>query len=140
MFCCDFLGLTLAVSTVPVLPASHGFDNGIDDTPGLVSTRLEAGETVFLDFSAIWCSTCRDQANITKDLQARNPPYLERVSFVSVDWDRYANDPLTKSLNIARRSTLVALKGDKELGRIIAGTSPKESQKLMDIALQAASA
>ena len=135
----DFLSLTLAVSTVPALPAFAGFDTGIDYTPGLVTTRLAAGETVFLDFSATWCSTCRVQANIIKDLQAKNPAYLERVTFVSIDWDTYANDPLTKSLNIPRRSTLVVLKGSKELGRIIAGTSPKEIQKLMDIALQAAS-
>ncbi|MGB5558793.1 MAG: thioredoxin family protein [Paracoccaceae bacterium] len=135
----DFLILTAAVSTVPALPALAGFDTGMDYTPGLVTERLAAGETVFLDFSATWCSTCRAQANIIKDLQAENPAYLARVTFVSVDWDTFANDPLTKSLNIPRRSTLVVLKGDKELGRIVAGTSRKEIKALMDTALGAAS-
>ncbi len=136
----DFLIITTAVSTVPALPVFAGFETGIEYTPGLVTERLAAGETLFLDFSATWCSTCRAQAEVIMTLQAENPDYLDQVTFVSVDWDTYANDPLTISLNIPRRSTLVVLKGDKELGRIVAGTSRSEIKKLMDMALVAASA
>jgi len=136
----DFLILTATISTVPALPALAGFDTGIDYVPGMVTERLAAGETVFLDFSATWCSTCRTQARIIKELQAEIPDYLEQVTFVSVDWDTYSSDPLTVSLKIPRRSTLVVLKGDKELGRIVAGTSRKDIKALMDLALGAATA
>jgi thioredoxin 1 len=42
-------------------------------------------------------------------------------------------------MNIPRRSTLVVLKGNKELGRIVAGTAKDDIKALMDLALQAAS-
>jgi hypothetical protein len=41
-------------------------------------------------------------------------------------------------LNIPRRSTLVVLKGDQELGRIVAGTRKGDIKALLDRALQAA--
>jgi len=138
MFRRDFLILTAAVSMVPALPALAGFDTGIEYEPGMVTKRLAAGETLFLDFSASWCSTCRAQASVIKTLQAENPAYLDNVTFVSIDWDSYADDDLTKSLNIPRRSTLVVLKGNQELGRIVAGTSRKDIKALMDTALGAA--
>ncbi|CAN0598520.1 unnamed protein product, partial [Ectocarpus sp. 12 AP-2014] len=53
------------------------------------------------------------------------------------DWDQHSNSKLAKDLNIPRRSTLVALKGDKELGRIVAGTKSADIQALMDTALAA---
>jgi len=136
----DFMILTASVSTAAALPAFAGFDTGMDYTPGMVAGRLAKGETVFLDFSASWCSTCRAQAKIIKALQAANPAYKAKITFISVDWDTFQNDDLTKSLNIPRRSTLVVLKGDAELGRIVAGTSESDIKALMDTALSAAMA
>ena len=43
-----------------------------------------------------------------------------------------------KELNIPRRSTLVVLKGDKELGRVVAETGRDKIKALMDTALAAA--
>lgn len=134
----DFMMLTAIVSTAPALPAFAGIKGGIDYTPGLVEDRLAAGETVFLDFSATWCATCKAQERVIDALIAENPAYLQAVTFIVVDWDRYATDPLTQRLNIPRRSTLVVLKGERELGRIVAGTSEKEIRNLMDLALAAA--
>ena len=73
-----------------------------------------------------------------KALKGANPAYGDNIEFVYVDWDDYRSDPFIKSLNIPRRSTLVALKGDAELGRIVAGTSTSVIQELMDTALAAA--
>jgi len=41
-------------------------------------------------------------------------------------------------LGVPRRSTLIVLKGDKELGRIVADTSKSSIKALMDTALTAA--
>jgi hypothetical protein len=73
------------------------------------------------------------------DLKAANPDYEARITFIQVDWDVYKDDALTVSLAIPRRSTLVVLKGDQELGRIVAGTGQTEIKALMDLALTAGS-
>ena len=113
---------------------------GTDYTPGLVKSELEAGKTVFLDFKASWCSTCAAQERVINALKAADPAYEQAISFIDVDWDKYGRSDLSKGLNIPRRSTLVVLKGDQELGRIVAGTSKKSIKALMDTALNAASA
>jgi thioredoxin 1 len=132
----DLMLLTAAVSLAPVL----GRAAPLAYTPGLVNERLAAGDTVFLDFNASWCTTCAAQERVINALKAENPAYEAEITFINVDWDQYADDALTVSLNIPRRSTLVVLRGDQELGRIVAGTSRDDIQALMDVALQAASA
>lgn len=113
--------------------------NGQAYRRGLVDEELAAGKTVFVDFYTDWCTTCRAQGKIIGDLMAEKPAYEKRISFIKVDWDKHAQSPLAARLNIPRRSTLVVLKGDKELGRIVAGTRKADIKALMDTALAAAS-
>lgn len=112
----------------------------LDYTPGLVTERLKAGETVFLDFKASWCTTCAAQERVLDALKASNPAYEQAITFVNVDWDTYGKSELAKSLKIPRRSTLVVLKGERELGRLVADTSEAAIRGLMDTALAAATA
>ena len=104
---------------------------------GLVEAELAAGKTVFVDFYTDWCTTCRVQQATLRKLKKANPAYEANITFIRVDWDRHSSSKLAKDLNIPRRSTLVALKGDKELGRIVAGTKREAIQELMDTALAA---
>ena len=113
---------------------------GLDYKPGLVKRRLKRGETVFLDFYTTWCSTCAAQERAIHALTDENPAYEENITFIKVDWDKFKNSKLARELNIPRRSTLVVLKGDDELGRIVAGTSKAAIKELMDTALGAARA
>ena len=130
----DFIASAAAVCVAaPALAA-------VEYTPGLVEAELAAGKTVFLDFKAAWCSTCAAQERAINALRAENPVYDAAISFINVDWDQYRRDALTVGLNIPRRSTLVVLKGEEELGRIVAGTSKAAIKELMDTALAAASA
>jgi len=108
--------------------------------PGMVEAELAAGKTVFLDFKASWCSTCAAQERVIAALKAENPAYERAITFIDVDWDDFGDDALTQRLNIPRRSTLVVLKGDAELGRIVAGTAKAEIKALMDLALAGANA
>ena len=110
----------------------------VDYTPELLAAELAAGKTVFLDFKASWCSTCAAQERVISALLAENPAYAQSVSFIYVDWDQWGDGDLVAALNIPRRSTLVVLKGDAELGRIVAGTGRDEIKALMDLALQSA--
>lgn len=108
--------------------------------PGLLEKHLKAGDIVFLDFKASWCSTCAAQERVITALKSENPDYEARITFIDVDWDEYGKSDLVKRMNIARRSTLVVLKGDEELGRIVAQTGKSEIKALMDTALVAATA
>lgn len=132
----DFLILSAAGTVMPAA-AWAGTTNY---RPGLALEELAAGKTVFLDFTATWCVTCAAQGRVIDALKAENPAYEQQISFIDVDWDIYGKKKLSNSLRIPRRSTLVVLKGEQELGRIVAGTKRKVIKKLMDIALAAATA
>lgn len=103
--------------------------------PGLIQSLLNDGKAVFVDFKASWCSTCARQSRVIAKLRKENPTYNSKLTFVSVDWDDYRKHEVTTSRNIPRRSTLVLLKGNRELGRIVAGTSESQIKALMDKAL-----
>lgn len=130
----SFLAATAVTLALP-LRAQAGM---IDYREGLVAQRLAAGETLFVDFSASWCGTCRSQGRAIEALRAENPAYDRAITFVKVDWDTHRNGMLVADLAIPRRSTLVVLKGEEELGRIVANTSRDAIRGLMDTALSAA--
>lgn len=127
-------GATLALP-LPVLASTRVFY-----TPGLAEAALASGKVVFLDFWTNWCSTCAAQDRVIADLRTANPGYDAMITFITVDWDQYADSDLSLNLAIPRRSTLVALKGDQEIGRIVAGTAKGDIKALMDAALAAAQA
>lgn len=130
----DFM-IAAAAVTLALPLVAHA---AADYTPDLLKAELAAGKTVFLDFKASWCSTCAAQERVINALLADDPAYAKAISFINVDWDQWGEGDLVKQLNIPRRSTLVVLKGDQELGRIVAGTAKAEIKALMDLALQAA--
>lgn len=122
----------ISVLTGLLLMSSVSFANeSIIYTPGLIKERLSLGETLFVDYSATWCSTCKRQEKILTEIRENNSSYDEKMTFVVIDWDIYKGHEVTSSRNIPRRSTLLVLRGDEEIGRIIAGTDPKEIEALM---------
>ena len=130
----------LSSATLPFANVAFAMGNKtVEYTPGAVDAALAEGKTVFIDFAAAWCSTCARQERVISALRSENPKYNEMV-FFTVDWDKYRNSDLTQRLDIPRRSTLVVLKGDQELGRIIAGTSESQIKELLETGLAAAMA
>ena len=75
-----------------------------------------------------------------KRLKAENPDYEANITFVNIDWDTYGRSSFAQRLNIPRRSTLVVLKGDTEVGRLVAETREDRIKALLDAALNAATA
>ena len=130
----EFMGLAAATALLPIAARAS---ETLDYTPGLVRERLAAGETVFIDFKASWCTTCRAQERVIGQLRAENTAYDDAITFINVDWDEYGRGELADEQNIPRRSTLVVMKGEEALGRVVARTSRSDIQALMDTALAA---
>lgn len=131
------LGAAMLALPLAMAPAASAAET-VEYRPGLVKKRLAKGETLLLDFKAEWCSTCRAQERRIRELVNENPEYAQQITFVLVDWDTYKKADITKALRIPRRSTLVALKGDEELGRVVAKTGRRPIKALLDAALTAA--
>ncbi len=131
----DFLALSAGLCLLPL--ASRATAATLY-TPGAAEAAMDAGKIVLLDFWASWCSTCAAQERVLTELKAENPAYEQSIVFFTVDWDEHGKGELSKALNIPRRSTLVALKGRDEIGRIVAGTARAEIKALLDAALAVA--
>lgn len=129
-----FISIT-ALSLVATKVAAMAGKGTVDYTPGLIQQKLDAGETLLVDYSATWCGTCKRQERILEELRAENPMFDEKITFVKVDWDTYSSHEIVSSRNIPRRSTLILLKGDEELGRIVAGTNTGEIKSLLELGL-----
>lgn len=127
--------LLVAAGAAITLPSVSWAAGLIDYTPGMVQERLAAGETLLVDFAADWCSTCRRQERVMDELRAENPAYDAAMSFIRVDWDDYGTGELSRSLSIPRRSTLVVLRGDAELGRLVAETRRNAIADLLNLGL-----
>lgn len=128
-----FLAASAALVVMPMAARAAQF---VDYQPGLIQTALAEGRTVFVDFAADWCSTCKRQERVINALRAENPSYDAAMTFVRVDWDQFRNHEVTRGRGIPRRSTLLVLRGDQELGRLVAGTSQSQIKALMDLGLQ----
>ena len=68
-------------------------------------------------------------------LRADNPDFDAAMTFINVDWDTYSKHDVVRARGIPRRSTLLVLRGDEELGRIVAGTSEGQIKALMETGL-----
>jgi thiol-disulfide isomerase/thioredoxin len=133
----DFLTFVAALPLAGALamPARAAM---LDYAPGMVSGLLAEGRTLFVDFAADWCSTCRTQERIIERLRAGNPAYDAALTFVRVDWDDFGNSDIVRQYAIPRRSTLLVLKGERELGRLVADTREANIAALLDTGLRAA--
>ncbi|MEM9434680.1 MAG: thioredoxin family protein [Pseudomonadota bacterium] len=127
--------LLLAAVAVAVTPMAASADQYVDFSPGVVKDALKDGKTVLVEYAASWCSTCRRQERVINALRAEDPAYDAAITFVKVDWDRFNRHDVAVSRAIPRRSTLVLLRGNDELGRIVAGTSQSQIKGLLDRAL-----
>lgn len=124
------LGLVAAVTLGAMVPVQAA--DFVDYKPGTLEKALASGKTVFVDYYAPWCITCRSQSRTLTRLVGDNPAYAKKMMFVRVDWDTYGDQAVSTDRNIPRRSTLLVLRGNKELGRIVAGTSEDDIKALLD--------
>ena len=58
-----FLVSSSALLALPVMAHAAQF---VDYQPGVIQAALAEGRTVFVDYSADWCSTCKRQERIAR--------------------------------------------------------------------------
>ncbi|MGJ8528051.1 TlpA family protein disulfide reductase [Maritalea sp.] len=106
----------------------------VDYSPAVLAKAEQSGKPYLLDFYASWCGTCRQQENVLGNLQSADARYRD-VQIIRVDWDNPISDDVIAWHKIPRRSTLVIFKGKDELGRVVAQTSAKKIQTLLELGL-----
>lgn len=85
------------------------------------------GKPVVLDISATWCPTCKAQKPIIDGLM-KQPAYKD-VTLMAIDFD--SAKPTLKKYKVTMQSTLVAFKGDREVGRSTGDTTPEGLEGLI---------
>lgn len=128
--------LTATAATLLAAPAFAG-SKTVDYTPGVIQAALDSGKTVFVDYAADWCGTCKRQERIINALREGNSKYDDAMLFVRVDWDQYKGHEVAVFRDVPRRSTLIVLRGEEELGRLVAETRENEIKALMDKGVKA---
>jgi len=81
-----------------------------------------AGKPVAVHFHADWCSTCKAQAKVFKNLQS--DPQLNNVTLLVAHYDDERE--LKKTMNVRAQSVVVIFKGSKETARIGGETKPNK--------------
>lgn len=99
-------------------------------SPAALASAEKAGQPVALHFHADWCPTCRAQ---DKALLALKSEKGLDVTILTVDYD--TEKDLKKRFGIRMQSTIVVLKGTKEVARLTGDTSADGIRKALQTAL-----
>lgn len=92
---------------------------------------IKDGKPVLVEVSAGWCSTLHAQARIT-DALLREPSY-RGIRVLKIDYDR--QEAALRTLRVARQSTLIVFKNDKEVGHSLGDTSHDGIESLLKRAI-----
>ena len=90
-------------------------------------TLTHEGKPVVLDISAPWCPTCRAQKPVIEGLM-RQAAYKD-VTLMIIDFD--SAKATLKKYKVTMQSTLIAFKGDREVGRSVGDTTPAGLENLV---------
>lgn len=101
---------------LPLLTLS-GLARALDIQPYTASALQQAqsaGKPVAVHFHADWCSTCKAQEQVFKNLQG--DPQLKGITLLVAHYDNERD--LKKAMNVRAQSVVVIFKGSKETTRL----------------------
>ena len=85
------------------------------------------GKPVLVAIHADWCPTCKAQKPILHELMGK--PEYKDVTELTVDYDK--DKAAVQRFKAHMQSTLVAFRGDKEVGRSVGDTTPAGLEALV---------
>lgn len=88
-------------------------------TAATLAAAQKADKPVALHFHADWCPTCRAQTKVLQELQSGQGLNLT-ILVANYDTEK----ALKRRFNVNVQSTLVVLKSQKEVGRLVGDTTP----------------
>lgn len=107
--------------------ASHAAEHVAFTQQGFEAAQ-NAGRPILVEITASWCPTCKAQKPILSQLTAE-PKFKDLVVF-EVDFD--SQKDVVKAFRARMQSTLIALKGQTEVGRSVGDTDAKSIESLLD--------
>lgn len=110
------------LAATPVLAAEQAY------SAAAMKAAQAAGKPIVIDVSATWCSTCAAQKPIV-ELLLKEPKFKNLVLF-RIDYDNQKR--AMRTFGVQERSTFVAFKGEKEVGRSTGDTDKASIEKLFD--------
>ena len=93
-------------------------------------------DKIVLNWRASWSYTCQIKDELITKALVENAAY-EALVFVDVDWDTFGLSEWAKRLKIERRSTLIAMRGDEEIARLVNEPYEHRVRSFLDAALSA---
>lgn len=121
--------LTLMLSTASFAESSTFDDAKFDDAR--FNAGLKSGKAMVVAVHAPWCSTCRAQAPVLKEVLAKKE--FQHMAALYVDFDNQKE--ALKKLGVRRQSTLLVFKDGKEVGRSLGDTTAFGIETLLQKAL-----
>ena len=121
--------LTLAAPVALVRNAIAAEGNApLPFTEAAFTAAQEAGKPILLDTYATWCQICARQAPVIDRLRVE-PKFKDLVIF-RVNFDTQKD--VMRRFHASVQSTLIAFRGNKEVGRSTGETQPEWIEDLLD--------
>lgn len=122
-------GLTVGASMALVSPVFAATQQAFDQAR--FDAARASGAPVLVFVAAEWCPTCRIQAPIIA--QVGNEAAFARLQIFRLDYD--SQKPQRRALRASRQSTLIAFKGNSEVGRSVGATDAAQIRNLMRLSI-----
>jgi len=123
--------LTSIMTLVALLLSTISFAESLAFHDAKFDAQLKAEKSILVVVHAPWCSTCRAQAPVIKDV-LENKAFQEIV-VMHVDFD--SQKDALKKLGVKRQSTLIVFKKGQEVGRSLGDTTAFGIESLLQKAL-----
>lgn len=91
-----------------------------------------AGKPVVLHVHATWCPVCKKQAQVITALESEDQ--FKNLTVMRVDFD--TEKAVQAAFKVTSRSTIIAFKGETEVGRSVGDTNPDSIAALLATPLQ----
>lgn len=96
--------------------------------PAAFEAAQKAGKPILVEVNAPWCPICKSQKPIIAKLT--QDPRFKDLQVFDVDFD--SRKDVLKQLNARMQSTLIAYKGQTEVGRSVGETQPEWIEGLVE--------